>query len=93
MGWTRIHWKKDMLDVPVFHVWTRVPDGSVTSETRQNNKGAIEQKALNDSSLRLWNTRLGENAGVEGRLTSYCWRRNLATDMTGNFVSPNDATG
>jgi hypothetical protein len=68
---TRVHWKPSKLKVPIFRQAVRTANGFQTSE----------HKALRYSTYAYYLDRLGWEAGLEQKLTSYCARR-----CTGNAV-------
>lgn len=74
----RVHWKLSKLKIPIFRqpVWTA--DGFRTSE----------HKALRYSTLAYYLDRLGWEAGLEQKLTSYCARRGTGNAVDGKCIPP-----
>ena len=69
----KVHWKPSMLKVPVFRRSVQTGIGYEKSMT----------KPMPYSTYAFYLQRLGEDTGLEEKLTSYCFRRGLANAING----------
>ena len=69
----KVHWKPSMLKVPVFRRSVQTATGYEKSMT----------EPMPYSTYAFYLERLGQDAGLEEKLTSYCFRRGLANTING----------
>jgi hypothetical protein len=72
-----VHWKPEMLKVPIFRQAVRTATGFVTSES----------KAMRYSTYAYYLQRLGWATGFEQKLTCYCFRRGTGNAVDGKCTS------
>jgi len=69
----KVHWKPECLKRPLFRLSVWTTDGWVKSTT----------KPMTYSKYAFYLNRIGQDAGLEDRLTSYCFRRGLVNAIDG----------
>jgi hypothetical protein len=72
---TQIKWKPSKLKIPIFRQAVRTADGLQTSK----------HKALRYSTYNYYLDRLGWDAGLVQKLTSYCARRATGNAVDGKY--------
>jgi hypothetical protein len=72
----KVHWKPSMLKVPVFRRSVQMGTGYKKSMT----------EPMPYSTYAFYLERLGEDTGLEEKLTSYCFRRGLANAINGRCL-------
>jgi hypothetical protein len=73
----KVHWKPSILKIPVFR-------RSVHQMATGYEKSITEPMLY--STYAFYLERLGEDTGLEEKLTSYCFRRGLANAINGRFL-------
>ncbi len=69
--------RDDILEIPIFRRSTRSIEGVHVDPL----------KALSANSISYWTKRLGQRAGFDHPFQPYALRREVATELTGNFES------